>query len=57
MAWGQRRKAFPVGMADRTPKARASYEAEATTPRPEGDPPTITGLPMSDGSLIRSTET
>src|SRR3712207_5190101 len=35
-------------MADRAPKARASYDAVATTPRPP-TPPTTTGRPRSDG--------
>src|SRR5512139_680622 len=35
-------------MADRTPYARASYDAVATTPRPP-TPPTTTGLPRSEG--------
>src|SRR3954452_13127364 len=35
-------------MAERTPKALASYDAVATTPRPP-TPPTTTGLPRSEG--------
>ncbi len=37
-----------MGIADRTPKRRASYDAVDTTPRPPS-PPTITGLPRNDG--------
>src|SRR3546814_13366727 len=35
-------------MAERTPKALASYDAVATTPRPP-TPPMMTGLPRSEG--------
>src|SRR5690349_23734333 len=35
-------------MADRTPYLRASYDAVETTPRGP-TPPTMTGLPRSDG--------
>ncbi len=44
-------------MAERTPNARASYDAVETTPRFVGSPspPTITGLPRSSG--WRSTST
>ena len=33
------------------------FLADATTPRPPGEPPTTTGFPISVGSAIRSTET
>ena len=46
---GQSRMARAMGMAERTPKRRAAYEAEVTTPRPEGRPPTAKGLPRSEG--------
>ena len=36
-------------MAERTPFARASYEAEAITPRCPGLPPTANGTPLSSG--------
>ena len=52
---GHRRRARTAGMAFRIPKARASYEADITTPR-EPAPPTTTGLPASDGSFWTSTE-
>src|SRR5487761_2778527 len=51
---GQQRIAVAVGIAACTPYARASYEAEATTPRPEV-PPTITGRPWISGRSIIST--
>jgi hypothetical protein len=39
-------------MAERIPYLRASYEQAATTPRPSGEPPTITGriVQLLDGS-------
>ena len=43
------------GIAERTPKTRASYEAVATTPR-WPTPPTTTGRPRSDGLSRCSTE-
>src|SRR5262249_42713558 len=43
-----------IGIAERTPNGRASYEHAATTPR-RADPPTMTGLPRSDGSSRCST--
>jgi hypothetical protein len=39
----------PMGIAERTPKTRASYDAVDTTPRPVGSAPTITGSPRSSG--------
>ncbi len=48
VASGQSRKAWEVGIAERTPYARVSYDAEVTTPRPDGAPPTIrSGAPPS----------
>ena len=44
-----------IGIAERTPKGRASYDAAQTTPRRDG-PPTMTGLPRSDGSSRCSTD-
>ena len=55
-ARGQSWAARPAGMAEWTPKARASYEQAATTPRPPGSPPTITGRPRSSGRSSCSTE-
>ena len=49
IAWGHRRIASAIGIAEYTPNTRASYEAAATTPR-DTEPPTRTGLPRSDGS-------
>ena len=54
-ALGQRRRASWAGIAERTPKTRASYEAVATTPR-WPTPPTTTGLPRSEGLSRCSTE-
>jgi hypothetical protein len=45
-----------MGMALRTPIARAAYEHEATTPRSFGLPPTAKGLPRNSGFWISSTE-
>ena len=56
MSPGQTRLALATGIADRTDKARASYEAEATTPL-EPVPPTTTGTLRRDGSRRRSTST
>ena len=54
MASGHSRRACEVGIAERTPNARASYVAVVTTARgPEPD--TITGLPRSAG--LRSSST
>lgn len=44
-----------TGIAEVTPKRRASYDALATTPRPPV-PPTIRGRPRSRGSSRASTE-
>ena len=57
IAWGQRRLAVTRGMPECKPKALASYEAAATTPRRSGRPPTTTGLPLSSGLSVCSTET
>ena len=46
---GHRRAARPIGIAERTPNLRASYDAAETTPRPVGLAPTITGRPRSSG--------
>jgi hypothetical protein len=48
-----------VGIADRTPNARVSYDAEQTTPRPAGDPPTMSSgaRPAPSGSTRRATAT
>ncbi|MBP2675060.1 MAG: hypothetical protein H6Q84_1900 [Deltaproteobacteria bacterium] len=43
-----------VGIAERTPNFRASYDAAATTPR-FSPPPTITGFPRSSGRSSVST--
>ena len=45
-----------IGMAERTPNSRASYEAAATTPLVVGLPPTTTGLPRNSGLSSCSTE-
>ncbi|MBG6062987.1 hypothetical protein IWX83_002794 [Flavobacterium sp. CG_9.1] len=44
-----------MGIAERTPKRRASYEQEATTPR--SPPPIINGIPSSFELFKRSQET
>ena len=51
---GHNLRARTEGMAECTPERRASYDALVTTPR-EPVPPTITGLPLSDGSFNTST--
>ncbi len=43
-----------TGMAERTPNARAWYDADSTTPRPPV-PPTMTGWPASSGRSLIST--
>ena len=48
--------AFAVGIADRTPKALASYEQVETTPLSLGFPPTMTGFPLHSGCSLCSTE-
>src|SRR5215212_8915215 len=48
-------RAATEGMAERTPKRRASYEAAATTPRSRA-PPTATGLPRRSGLSRCSTD-
>ena len=45
-----------LAIAECTPNARASYEQAATTPRPSGEPPTITGNPLSSGLSSCSTD-
>jgi len=54
-ASGHRRSARIAGMAERTPKALASYEAAQTTERLPRQV-TMTGLPRSCGSSRCSTE-
>src|SRR6266566_4406514 len=54
-ASGHRRSARIAGMAERTPKALASYEAAQTTERLPRQA-TMTGLPRSCGSSRCSTE-
>ena len=54
VACGHSRRARVIGIAECTPKRRASYVAESTTPR--DPPPTITGVPRSSGRLISSTD-
>ena len=53
---GQRRSARAMGIAEWQPKARASYEAAATTPRPVGEPPMSNGWPANSGRSSASTE-
>jgi len=53
-ASGQSARACAVGIADRTPNGRASYDAAMTTPRRDV-PPTITGRPRSSGRSRCST--
>ena len=55
MPSGHRRRARTDGIALRTPNRLASYDALVTTPRAPV-PPTITGLPSSEGSLRTATE-
>jgi hypothetical protein len=59
IASGQSRSACEIGIADRTPNTRVSYEAEQTTPRDPGRPPTIRSgdLPAPSGSVMRATAT
>ena len=47
--------AVSVGIAERTPNGRASYDAAMTTPRVDV-PPTITGRPRSSGRSRCSTD-
>ena len=50
VASGQSRSARPVGIPLFTPNFRAPYDAEVTTPRPSGRPPTmIRSTPFSSG--------
>src|SRR5712691_5181813 len=59
MASGQGRSALDIGIADRSPNARVSYEAEHTTLRLPGRPPTISNgaRPAPSGSTARATAT
>src|SRR3954452_21395721 len=52
---GHFRRAMTDGIAERTPKRRASYEAAATTPRSRA-PPTTTSLPRRSGLSRCSTD-
>ncbi len=53
-ARGHSRLALPTGIAERTPNARAWYDADSTTPRPPV-PPTMTGWPARSGRSLIST--
>ena len=55
-ASGQSRAALEIGMAELTPKTRASYEHAETTPRPLGSAPTMTGRLRSSGRSRCSTD-
>jgi len=59
IACGQSLSAREIGMAERTPNLRASYEAEQTTPRLPGAPPTIRSRarPAPSGSTSLATAT
>src|SRR5918999_5937874 len=59
VAFGHSRNARAIGIAERTPNLRVSYDAEQTTPRLSRDPPTISSgaLPAPSGSTIRATAT
>ena len=56
---GQSRSARAMGIAERTPNFRVSYEAEQTTPRLSREPPTMRSLalPAPSGSTARATAT
>src|SRR5688500_11333901 len=59
IASGHSLSAREIGIADRTPNLRVSYDAEQTTPRLSRDPPTIRSgaLPAPSGSTILATAT
>src|SRR4051812_23073799 len=59
IAFGHNLSAREIGIADRTPNLRVSYDAEQTTPRLSADPPTMSrgSLPAPSGSTIRATAT
>ena len=59
IASGQSRNASAIDIAERTPNARVSYEAEHTTPRLPGRPPTMSrgAFPAPSGSTERATAT
>src|ERR1019366_7612154 len=59
IASGQSRSACAIDIADRTPNALVSYDAEHTTPRLPGRPPTMSScaLPAPSGSTERATAT
>src|ERR1035437_1522012 len=46
IAVGQSRRACAIDIADRTPNARVSYDAEHTTPRLPGRPPTMSSCAL-----------
>ena len=55
LACGQSCIAIRIGIAERTPKYRASYEHEATTPL--SPPPTMSGIPSNCGFSSLAQET
>ena len=57
--FGHRRSAREIGIADRTPYLRVSYDAEQTTPRLSRVPPTMSkgSRPAPSGSTSRATAT
>src|SRR5688572_18740380 len=59
IAFGHSLSARAIGIAERTPNFRVSYDAEHTTPRLSRDPPTISrrALPAPSGSTMRATAT
>src|SRR5687768_17634811 len=59
IASGHRRNAREIGIADRTPNLRVSYDAEHTTPRLSRVPPTMSSgvLPAPPASTTRATAT
>src|ERR1035437_10059540 len=59
IAVGQSRRACAIDIADRTPNALVSYDAEHTTPRLPGRPPTMSrgAFPAPSGSTERATAT
>src|SRR5688500_447077 len=58
-ASGHSLSARDIGIAERTPYLRVSYEAEHTTPLLSLDPPTIRSraFPAPSGSIMRATAT
>src|SRR3954466_9784386 len=59
MAFGHSLSAREIGIAERTPNFRASYDAEQTTPRLSRVPPTMSSgsFPAPSGSTILATAT